>query len=145
MNRATYYAPLPLGFLGTLLLHNWIADATPAFLAARPWVFVGAVALAVGGTCQVLMLAAQGILAQVLPAPGGRSIRGRAAATAGGLLAATVVLAITAALMRTEGLVSPAWATAGLAVGCAVAGALTYAWSWPAAVRDFGEDEATRA
>jgi hypothetical protein len=140
MGRFTYYSPFGLGLVLILTLHGWVRESCPAALAAWPWLFVGLVAVVVGLLCQLVMIGVQGAFAQVLPAPGGRSIRGGAARLAGGLLIGCGAAALIGALLRSEGLTTAAWVLLVLAAAQAGGAILVYIWSWPAALRDFGEE-----
>ena len=87
------------------------------------------------------MVGAQGAFAQVLPAPGGRSIRGRIAVVSGGLILATLLLALIAAVLfkdKTEDLRTVARVIGAGAMGTAVSALIAYFWGMPAAVADFG-------
>ncbi len=140
MGRFTYYSPFGLGFALILILHGWVRESSPAVLAAWPWLFVGLVAIGVGLLCQLVMIGVQGAFAQVLPAPGGRSIRGGAARLAGGLLIGCGAAALIGALLRSEGLGVASWVLLGLSAAQAAGAILIYIWSWPTALRDFAEE-----
>lgn len=139
MGRFTYYSPFGLGFALILILHGWVRESCPPVLVAWPWLYVGLVALGIGLLCQLVMIGVQGAFAQVLPAPGGRSIRGGAARLAGGLLIGCGVTALIGALLRSEGLAAAPWVLLGLSPIQAAGAILVYIWSWPAALRDFAD------
>lgn len=153
MGRWTYYAPFYLGALVTVIvawnyrasLPEWMARSYgvfwPASGAAAFWPMVIALGLLVGLHLQLGLIGLQGAFAQVLPVPGGRSIRGGGAVLGGVLILAWWVLAGIALLLRLErDMQTSSWifALAGLAALLAAAG--TYAWHWPAAIRDFAEE-----
>jgi len=133
----TYYSPLGLGFLLTLALHDTIRAHGPVLPGWAEWPFLVGLGLGVGLVCQLLMIGAQGLFAQVLPVPVGRSIRGRAAVVGGGLIVAGVALAAVACLLYWEGLRAASLIVAALSGTAAGGAAITYIWSWPVAVRDF--------
>lgn len=137
MNRWTYYSPLMLGTLVPLTLHGTIAEAGPPLTPATYWPFVGAVCLGIGLLCQLFLIGAQGAFAQVLPVPGGRSIRGRGAVSAGWLVMVGVVLTVGGAMLRSEEAALVSAVTAGIGLAALLAAAVAYIWCWPAAVRDF--------
>ena len=139
MGRWTYYSPGWLGAVFAVLAHDLYGEALPAGGTQEYWASVVGVALAFGLLCQLTMLGAQGALGQVLPVPGGRTIRGRGATATGWLILLSVALAAVTGLLRWEAVSLAANVFAG-AAGLAAAGALgVYAWSWPTAVRDFDE------
>lgn len=140
MTRVTYYSPVVLGTVVTLTLHQTIAEMGPLLREELYWPFVGLVSLAVGILCQFLMFGAQGAFAQVLPVPGGRSIRGRGAVVSGGLLIAGIALAVAAGLLASEEVAAAGWVLGTLALAALGGSAGVYAWCWPAAVRDFAEE-----
>jgi len=133
----TYYSPLGLGIVLTLLLHDTIRAHAPAMPVWAEWPFVVAVALGVGLLCQLMLIGAQGAFAQALPVPVGRSIRGRGAAVAGCLIIATVVLASVAGLLLSGELRTAAPVVGLLGLISAAGAVITYVWCWPTAVRDF--------
>lgn len=140
MNAWSYYAPLWLGTLIAALVMslgwNTLWDR-PGWQVA---LLLLSIAPAVGLICQVQMIGAQGAFAQVLPVPGGRSVRGPGAVLAGVLLLAAVNGGLIGGLFVAEGAATQAtWM--GIFSGAAlVASFVGYAWSLPAAMRDFAED-----
>ena len=83
------------------------------------------------------MVGVQGIFAQVLPVPRGRSIRGGGAVLGGTFLLAWAASSTVAVLLRSEEM-----RTAPLVIGivslvCLAGFLITYVWCWPVAVRDF--------
>lgn len=143
MGRGAYYSPLLLGILLVLLLNESVRDPVSTWSVSAQWLVVAAVAVGVGVACQVLMVGAQGAFAQVLPVPGGRSIRGRAAVVSGWLLIAAIVLsAVSAMLSYEEAAQNEELTTAAIVLGIvslvALGGFLViYVWSIPAAMPDF--------
>jgi hypothetical protein len=141
MGRWTYYSPLAVGILLVLALNDTIRGAL-TLPDWQEWLIVAAVAVAAGVQCQVLMIGAQGAFAQVLPVPWGKSIRGGAAVLAGWLLIAWFVLSAVTALLSLESVTTAALVVGGLSLAALVGAGLTYVWSIPAAVADFGDKEA---
>ncbi len=139
MNRFTYYSPLWLGALISLTLHETIAQTSPGLPESAYWWFVGAVCVALGGACQLTLIGAQGAFAQVLPVPGGRSIRGAGAKLGGWMLMLGLALSAAGALLISpESAVTSRVAFVG-AAACLVVCGIAYAWSWPTAEPDFAE------
>jgi hypothetical protein len=139
MGFLTYYSPFGIGLLVTLVLHETVLAHGPALPGWAAWPFVVGVGVGVGLLCQLMMFGVQGAFAQVLPVPGGRSIRGRGAVVGGLLLIGCVVLAVVAVLLRSEELGTAAQVVAILSLVAGVGALLTYIWCWPMAVRDFGK------
>ena len=104
------------------------------------WAAVGLAAVFFGLQCQVLMIGAQGAIAQVMPVPGGRSIRGRPAVAAGWLLVAWFGFAKVTLLLGFEGIRVAAIVLGVLAIAALVGAILVYVWNLPAAVADFGSE-----
>ncbi|MBW7905720.1 MAG: hypothetical protein LC135_00565 [Phycisphaerae bacterium] len=140
MNRLTYYSPLVLGAALMFVMHETIAAGLPAESLSLKWLWVTLAAVCVGAAVQMMMVGAQGAFAQVLPVPGGRSIRGRGAVVGGMLIIAWLVLAAAAALLYSEGARIATWTTAILSGASGVGALLAYIWCWPLAVDDFGAD-----
>ena len=137
MGFLTYYSPLGIGFVLTLVLQESVwANATNLPEGAH-WPFVVGVGIVVGLLCQLLLVGAQGAFAQVLPVPIGRSIRGRGAVVGGVLIIATIVLGAIAGLLHSEELGRPVMVISGLGLAAAVGALVTYLWCWPTAIRDF--------
>lgn len=140
MGRWTYYSPVWLGALLVLALNEPVRAQLPLADARVQWLVVLGVALGFGWHCQVLMVGAQGAFAQVLPVPGGRSIRGRAALVAGWLLMTWYGLSLVTLLLAFEAVKTAAYVV-GVVTLAALGGALVvYGWSLPAAVVDFREE-----
>ena len=140
MGRFSYFSPFLLGVIGVLILHGPISESWPAMAAGLRWTLIGLAALGVGLACQTLMVGAQGAFAQVLPVPGGRSIRGRGAVVGGVLIIAAVGLCAVAGLLRSEGVSTGAIVVGAAGVLCGIGAVIAYAWGWPTAVRDFADD-----
>lgn len=140
MGRWTYYSPFAIGILLVLALNDTIRNAM-TLPDWEEWLIVAGVALAAGVQCQVLMIGAQGAFAQVLPVPWGKSIRGGAAVLAGWLLIAWFVLSAVTALLSVESITQAALIVGGLSLAALIGAGLTYVWSIPAAVADFGDEK----
>lgn len=134
MNVWTYYSPLLLGLaFGVMIAINNAPDPVHSgyVAVAAGWVLV------LGLACQAAFTGMQGVSAQVLPVPIGRSIRGRGASVTGALLLLTVALAAAGAVLHFQKyhfgatVVFIAGAAAGLATG------ISYFWCLATAVADF--------
>lgn len=141
MGRATYYSPFGLGVIITLLMHGDIVKLgqVATLPPAAQWAVVVLISLIVAVHMQLLMIGAQGAFGQVLPAPIGRSIRGRGAVLAGVLMIAYVGVGAAALLIRSDefALVSNMLL---IAAGAGIAAAIvTYVWCWPVAAHDFDD------
>lgn len=137
MGRWTYYSPVLAGILLVAALNESIRGAVGHWNEQAQWWLVVALAAAAAVQCQTLMVGAQGAFAQVLPVPGGKSIRGAVAMLGGVLLIVWVGLGSVAALLATEGLWAAVYVLVGLA-GLALVGVVAvYLWEYPAAQRDF--------
>lgn len=137
MGRWTYYSPLLLGFVVALLAEDLYEPILPPTPAWQHWLGAALLSLACGVYLQLALIGSQGAFAQVLPLPGGRSVRGAGAVGGGWLLLAALALTFVCGLLLWES-VQPAATIAGAAAG--VAGAvviLIYVWCWPTAQRDF--------
>lgn len=139
MGPWTYYAPFIVGLLLPFGVHQAILDhPTIARLPAwQQWLTLGGFSLLTGLSCQLLMVAAQGAFAHVLPVPRGRSIRGRAAAIAGTLLACCVASLWAAGVLWSEQMGQPALVMGIIGGLAGVIALLIYIWFWPMADRDF--------
>lgn len=140
MGRWTYYAPLWLGILVILSLNDAIRGAMSTLEPWQQWAIVFGGAVAGGLHCQVLMIGSQGAFAQVLPVPGGKSIRGTPAAAAGWLLIGWFVLGIATLLLLLEAISAAAIVAAALSGTVLLSAGAIYAWNLPAAVADFREE-----
>ena len=109
-------------------------------VAVAALLMIAGIALGAGLVCQLVLLGTQGAFAQVLPVPGGRSIRGPAAVFTGAALLFALGCGGAAAVLGLEqvGLfASLLTVVSGLLALTAIA---TYVWCWPAALRDFAEE-----
>jgi hypothetical protein len=144
VDRWTYYSPL---------LGGAAVGALGAYSLAEGAVLyrIGVVLLAAAVTglvCQLLMIAAQGAFAKVVPVPVGRSIRGNAAMWFGRLWLVGAGFAVVPVLMLlTEAADEVSWAgkvlfygTGIISIACALGGVGLYIWNLPVAVRDFVDD-----
>lgn len=137
MGPYAYYSPIAIGFLLTLILNAAIQERLPAsWTPTSVWITICLLGIAAGLLAQLLMIGSQGIAAQVLPVPVGRSLRGRPAVLSGFCVIATVVLLGSAAVMSGDS-PGPARLVAVMGVVIGLAGAVIYAWGWPTATRDF--------
>jgi hypothetical protein len=136
MGPWTYYSPLWLGALLVLALNDSLRALMiwPEWLE---WLAVAGVAILAGVQAQVLMIGAQGLFAQVLPVPIGKSIRGGPAVLAGTLLIGWVLLSAAAVLLGLEEIALPAKSVGVAALVLLAAALAVYVWSLPAAVADF--------
>jgi biotin transporter BioY len=91
----------------------------------------------VGIQCQLVLISAQGLFAQVLPVPRGRSIRGSGAMAGGGFLLGWVVFSVVAVLLRSEEMRGAPVVLGVISLACLAGAVVTYVWCWPTAVRDF--------
>jgi hypothetical protein len=140
MSFWTYYSPSLLGAALALVLYWNGLQSMPARSPGLHVAHAAGWAVAAAAACQLLMIGAQGAFAQVLPAPGGRSIRGRGAVVCGASILAGGVLGAAAALLYAERLAGPGLVAAIAAGACATTAAIAYFWSMPIAVADFGRE-----
>lgn len=143
MGRFTYYSPALIGAAITATFARTITESAPAMFRGTPWLWVLIYSCVAGGLCQALMVAAQGTFAQVLPVPGGRTIRGRSAVFGGMLLDIGIGALMVAALLHSEGLAQAAMILAIVGVGALLGFGGVYFWSLPMAARDFADDPRT--
>jgi len=104
------------------------------------WTLFVAVALGMGVLLQLIMVGAQGAFAQVLPVPGGRSIRGGSAVFGGAMLLVALGLGTAGGTLALEAVGRAALVLLVLAGVALVAMLVSYIWAWPVAQRDFAED-----
>ena len=140
MGPLAYYSPLAIGTVLAALLLATYRQHLPVMPGWQLALLAVAICAGAGLACQLLMVAAQGAFAQVLPAPGGRSIRGGGAVLAGWLLLIGLLFGFAAALLVAQGMILPADIAGAISLACLIATAITYIWCWPAAVRDFADD-----
>lgn len=140
MGPLAYYAPLWLGTLLTAALvavsHSELAELAPLHRAL--WLLVYPVAT--GLWAQTAMIGAQGVFAQVLPAPGGRSIRGPSAVLAGAFTLVFVSALPAAVFLSVQGQHTPAFWAQCVSGGALVVAGISYFWAWPTADRDFASE-----
>ena len=137
MGRWTYYSPLWLGALLVLLMNESVRAQLPKAEPWVQWLAVAGLAVVFALQCQVLMIGAQGAFAQVLPVPGGKSIRGRAAVVTGGLLIAWFGLVGVTVLLGYEEVTTAATVLGVLSLASLGGAIVVYVWSLPIAVADF--------
>ncbi|MGE0479785.1 MAG: hypothetical protein AB7Q17_04870 [Phycisphaerae bacterium] len=137
MSRWTYYAPLWLGTLLAAALYAALRDQLPAWPLWLTYLAPLVGCPLVGLYAQLVLTGVQGAFAQVLPVPGGRSLRGSYAVVSGGFLLAALALAPIGALLLSERVRVAGVAVATGAGVCLAAALAAYAWGLPAAVRDF--------
>ena len=140
MGPWVYYSPLKVGILFVLALSGSLRAAWPTLSTSSFSAALTALALAGGIVAQLLMIGLQGIRAQVLPVPFGRSIRGGPAVSAGYLILLTKILLIVALLLASESLTTAAWTLLILACGTGIGAILIYIWSFPVATPDFRDE-----
>lgn len=137
MGPWTYYSPLWLGTIIAGVVGYSALDELPPMATWLLWVvFVGGSVL-VGVECQLVMIGAQGVFAQVLPVPRGRSIRGQGAVIGGCFLLGWVAFGVVSSVLLLQQLHVVPLVLAGVSVVCLAGAVVTYAWCWPFAVRDF--------
>lgn len=137
MSRWTYYCPLWLGAIIAAAVGYSALGQLPPMATWLLYVLYVAGCLLTGVQCQLAMIGAQGLFAQVLPVPHGRSIRGGAAMLGGTFLLGWVALSVVTALLWTEKLPVAPLVLAVVSVLCLAGAVITYVWCWPVAVRDF--------
>ena len=140
MGRWTYYSPLFFGAGLAAIMFATYAKFMPVMPTWRYWLVIVGGCLGVALGCQLLMVATQGAFAQVLPVPGGRSVRGRGAVLAGWTLLLGVVLGFAAVLLGIEQVKSAALLVAGVSLASTLVALITYIWCWPTALRDFADE-----
>ncbi|TWT44162.1 hypothetical protein RAS1_05700 [Phycisphaerae bacterium RAS1] len=142
MGRFTYYAPLWLGtIVGIILMwgsHELHGGGEPMSHKLKAAVN----GLLIGCLCQTIMLALQGTFAQVLPVPGGRSIRGQTAVVSGTMLLVAVGLGLVAGLLVYEKVDTGARIAGGSAGAALLVAIIAYLWGLPLAQRDFEDERA---
>lgn len=139
MGPWVYYSPLLVGILLVVALSGSLRTAWPTLSTVSFAAVLSILALAGGIVAQLLMVGLQGVRAQVLPVPFGRSIRGRPAVATGYLVLLTKILLLVALLLASESLTIAAWTLVILGCGSAIGAILIYIWSLPAALPDFAE------
>lgn len=137
MGPWTYYSPLWLGTIIAGVVGYNALDQLPPMAAWLLWLVFVVGCVLVGVQCQLVMIGAQGVFAQVLPVPRGRSIRGRGAIAGGGFLLGWVAFGVVSGVLLLEELRVVPLVLAGVSLVCLAGAVVTYAWCWPFAVRDF--------
>ena len=134
MGRVGYFSPGIIGALAGLVytlfgVGDYSAlDRVALGCTLVPLLFV---------VCQLLMVAAQGVFARVLPVPFGKSLRGTKCLVIGLLLlVATASSLVTGLLSRVE-FGPAAMIVGGLSVLCWLTAIGLYLWSLPTAAADF--------
>lgn len=138
MSQWGYYSPAFLGAAAVLVYAIFgrgdFTQSERALIAA-----IGAPAAALAA--QILMLAVQGIFAGVLPAPKGKTLRGRKCPVIG-------FFVLIGGCALAAGWLAYRSGTQRVALGAAIAGAVCwlsalglYGWSLPTATADFGPAE----
>ena len=140
MGRWSYYSPAMLGVVLAVITFFTYQELLPSWPAWQSGMVLVAASVGGGLVCQLAMVAAQGAFAQVLPVPGGRSIRGAGAAASGWLLLLALVVGLAAALLVVEHVRVATVIVAGLAGALASAAVVIYIWNWPTAIRDFRDE-----
>ena len=141
MGRWTYYSPLWLGAALSLVIMLTYRQFLPELSDWLLALVVAGACVLIGLVCQLVIVAVQGAFAQVLPVPGGRSVRGRGAVVCGWLLMAAIACGVVAgALWIEEGMWLASLVLAVLGLGLLCGAVITYLWCWPLAVRDFAEE-----
>lgn len=137
MGRSTYYAPLYVGFLVALLGRDIYVQSLPPEPPWLHWLAVTGVSLLVAIACQLAFIGLQGMTARVLPAPGGRSLRGNGARFGGAALLLGILGAVVTLALGSEGVSTAAMISGGSAAVCLLAALVIYFWALPGAVVDF--------
>ncbi len=137
MGPWVYFSPLLVGAALVLALLDTLRAKAPAMPAWLMYVYLPSLVVAGGVAAQLLLIGMQGVRAQVLPVPFGRSIRGSSAAWAGYLILGCALSGVIAFLLASESLTTAAWILAVTATAMAIFAILLYVWSLPAAQSDF--------
>lgn len=138
MSAFAYYSPLWVGAALAVAIFSAVYDT----LAPSHRLWVGLLGCpAAGIACQLALIGFQGSFAQVLPVPGGKSIRGRGAMLCGALILLGMGFALAAFLVGYDGLAGVASVATILAGGSLAAALGAYFWCVPAAITDFASSE----
>lgn len=139
MNRFTYYTPLLAGFALAALMHDmiWERIGQGRFSENLHWAVVIIAGFLWGIQFQLLMLGSQGVFAQALPMPGGRTIRGGIAMLCGGCIWLATIAFFIARMVAEVQMYLAAGILGGIALLAAAGAILSYVWGWPTAARDF--------
>lgn len=134
MSRTGYFSP---GIIGALvgLVYAWFGGGDRA---ATDRLLLGCylvpLLFAVG---QLLMIAAQGMFAGVLPVPPGKSLRGTKCVVIGLLSIAGMSFALVTYLLSRVEVGTAALLLGGLSLACWLTAIGLYVWSLPTALADF--------
>ena len=137
MGRWSYYSAILLGTAFAYLARDLYDATIPPEPTWKYWTLVSLAAVGFGLACQLAMIGAQGAFAQVLPVPGGRSVRGGGAVGGGWLILLWFGLSCAGGLLYWESAGVTAWVALGAGQAALIVAAMVYIWAWPAAIRDF--------
>ena len=137
MSRTGYFAPGLIGAMGGLIYAVFGGGDHSAM--DRLLLGCGLVPL-LGVGCQLVMLAAQGMFAGVLPVPFGKSVRGTKCVVIGLLIVAGMASGLVAYLLTGVGVGSATLLLGGASLACGLAVIGLYVWLLPTAVADYVEN-----
>lgn len=140
MGPFAYYSPLLIGILLVLSMSGTIRESFPTYSDGAWYPMLAAFAIGAGVLCQAIMIGLQGVYAQVLPVPVGKSIRGGAAVAAGAMILISALSFAAWALLFSEWMILGAGIAVLIAIASLVGAGLVYIWNLPAAVRDFADE-----
>lgn len=140
MSPFAYYSPMLVGVVLIFSMSGAIRESYPTYSDAAWYAMLTYLALRTAVHCQFIMIGLQGVYAQVLPVPMGKSIRGGAAVAAGSLILISALGFAAWALLISEWMVIGATIAAIIATGSGLGAAVVYVWNIPAAVRDFADE-----
>ncbi|MFH0983691.1 MAG: hypothetical protein V2A79_19425 [Planctomycetota bacterium] len=138
MSRAGYFSPGIMGALAGLVYAAFGRGGTSALDRWLTGCYLVPLLFVVG---QLLMLAAQGVFAGVLPVPPGKSIRGTKCVVIGLLIVAGLASGLVTYLLVRVAVGPAAEVLGGLSLACWLTALGVYVWSLPTAVADFLEQE----
>lgn len=141
MGPWVYFSPLLVGAALMLALLDTFRAKAPAMPGWMMYLYLPSLVIAAGIVAQLLLIGMQGVRAQVLPVPFGKSIRGSAAAWNGYLILGSALLGVIAFLLGSESVTTAAWIVAVFSIGMAIGAVLLYVWSLPAAMPDFRDEK----
>lgn len=137
MGRFTYYAPLYVGFIVSMLGRDVYVEQVTFGITWLYWFTIIAASLGFALMCQLVFIGIQGFSAQVLPVPFGRSIRGSGARWMGAGLLLAIAGNNVAGLFLWEAMSMVAYIILGVSSAILLSVLIAYLWSLPAAVADF--------
>lgn len=140
MGPFAYYSPFILGCIFALVMGDSLHDTFPTVTGLAWHGLRAASALVTGLLFQFILFGLQGVYAQVLPVPFGRSIRGGAAVATGGLSLLCAISFVATALLLSEGMLIGFLIAIIVGVASIIVAGLIYVWNLPAALRDFADD-----